>query len=102
MVDPLQTIQISEKNDRLTYISSLLEPGETQNIEEVLRQNQDVFAWTHSDMPGIHPSVAFHRLNILPSSRPIQQKVRPFHLDRKKIIQDEVDMLLDVGFIKEV
>ena len=36
MVDPLQTIQISEKNDRLTYISSLLELGETQNINEVL------------------------------------------------------------------
>ena len=35
VADPLQTIQISKKNDRLTYISSLLEPGETQNIEEV-------------------------------------------------------------------
>ena len=53
-------------------------------------------------MPGIHPSVASHRLNILPSSRPIQQKVRRFHPDRQKIIQDEVDKLLDVGFIKEV
>ncbi|RVW97740.1 hypothetical protein CK203_028088 [Vitis vinifera] len=98
----LATIQISEKNDRLTYISSLLGLEETQNIEEVLRQNQDVFAWAHSDIPDIHPSIAFHRLNILPSSRPVQQKVRQFHLDRQNIIRDEVDKVLDAGFIKKV
>ena len=69
MANPLQTIQISKKNNHLAYISSLLEPKETQNIEEALQQNQDVFAWTHSDMPGIHPLVGSHRLNILPSSR---------------------------------
>ena len=53
-------------------------------------------------MPGIHPSIASHRLNILPSSRPIRQKVRQFHLDRQRIIQDEVDTLLSAEFIKEV
>ena len=53
-------------------------------------------------MIGIHPSVAFHRLNILPSSRPVRKKVRRFHPDRQKIIRDEVDKLLEVGFIREV
>ncbi|RVW68366.1 Transposon Ty3-I Gag-Pol polyprotein [Vitis vinifera] len=36
--------------------------------------NHEVFAWAHSDMTGIHPSIASHRLNILPSSRPVWQK----------------------------
>ena len=53
-------------------------------------------------MPGIHPSVASHRLNVIPSLRPIRQKVRRFHLDRQRIIQSEVDKLLTTGFIKEV
>lgn len=53
-------------------------------------------------MPGIHPSIASHRLNVMPSSRPIQQKVRRFHPDRQKIIQAKVDKLLAVGFIREV
>ena len=53
-------------------------------------------------MPGIHPLVASHRLNILPSSRPIWKNVRPIYPDRHKIIQSEVDKLLDVGFIREV
>ena len=102
VADPLQTIQVSKRNDRLTYVSSLLKPSETQNIKETFQQNQDVFAWTHSDMPGIHPLVAFHLLNILPSSRPVWQKVRRFYPDRQKIIQSEMDKLLDVEFIREV
>ena len=102
MADPLQTVQISEKNNHLTYISSLLAPGEAESIEEALQQNQDVFAWAHFDMPGIHPSVASHRLNILPSSRLVRKKVRQFHSDRQKIIRDEVDKLLEAGFIREV
>ena len=53
-------------------------------------------------MIGIHPSVASHRLNILPSSRLVWKKVRRFHPDRQKIIRDEVDKLLESGFIREV
>ncbi|RVW85477.1 hypothetical protein CK203_044076 [Vitis vinifera] len=53
-------------------------------------------------MTGIHPSIASHRLNILPSSRPVRQKVRQFHPDRQKIIRDEVDKFLEAGFIREV
>ena len=72
MADPLRTIQISEENTHLTHISSLLTLVEAQSIEEVLQQNHDIFAWVHSNMTGIHPSVASHRLNILPSSRPVR------------------------------
>lgn len=43
-----------------------------------------------------------HRLNILPSSRPIRQKVQRFHPNRQKVIQDEIDKLLAVEFIREV
>ena len=53
-------------------------------------------------MTGIHPVVASYRLNTLTSSRPIRQKVWQFHLDRQKVIQDEVEKLLEVGFIREV
>ncbi|RVX00570.1 hypothetical protein CK203_036954 [Vitis vinifera] len=51
-------------------------------------------------MPGTHPSVASHWLNVMPSSRPVRQKFRRFHLDRQKIIQADVDKLLAAGFIE--
>ena len=71
-------------------------------MQNALRQNHDVFAWAHSDMTGIHPSITSHRLNILPTARPIRQRVKRFHLDKQKIIQNEIDKLLEAGFIREV
>ena len=53
-------------------------------------------------MVGINPTVASHKLNIIPTARPMRQKVRCFHPDHHQIIQTEVDNLLKVGFIKEV
>ena len=100
--DPLQTIQISEEGTHLTNISSLLTPEETRSMQNSLRQNHDIFAWAHSDMKGIHPSITSHKLNVLPTVRPIRQKVRRFHPDRQTIIQNEVDKLLEAGFIREV
>ncbi|RVW98476.1 Transposon Ty3-I Gag-Pol polyprotein [Vitis vinifera] len=98
----LNTIQISEEETHLTYISSLLTPEEPRNIQDALRQSHDVFAWAHSDMKGIHPSIVSHKLNILPTARPVRQRVRRFHPDKQKIIQDEIDKLLEAGFIREV
>ncbi|RVW73762.1 Transposon Ty3-I Gag-Pol polyprotein [Vitis vinifera] len=78
-----------------------IRPG-AQNIQDTLQQSHDIFAWVHFDMTGIHPSVGSHKLNVLPSARPIRQKVRCFHLDRQKIIRDKIDKLLEAGFIREV
>ena len=100
--DPLQTIQISEEGIHLTNIISLLTPEETRSMQNSLRQNHDIFAWTHSDMKGIHPSITFHKLNVLPTTKPIRQKVRRFHPDRQTIIWNEVDKLLEAGFIREI
>ena len=53
-------------------------------------------------MIGINPTVASHRLNIIPTTKLVRQKVRLFHPNRHHIIQMEVDNLLRAGFIKEV
>ncbi|RVX07130.1 Retrovirus-related Pol polyprotein from transposon 17.6 [Vitis vinifera] len=98
----MQTIQISEEDTHLTYISSLLTLEETRNIQDALRQSHDVFTWAHSDMKGIHPSIVSHKLNALPTARPVRQRVRRFHPDRQKIIRKEIEKLLEAGFIREV
>ncbi|RVW27161.1 Transposon Ty3-I Gag-Pol polyprotein [Vitis vinifera] len=80
-------------------------PHDTRRNPEhtnILRSNHDIFAWTHSDMKGIHPSIASHKLNVFPAARPIRQKIRRFHPDRQRVIQDEINKLLEAGFIREV
>nr|CAN73595.1 hypothetical protein VITISV_004697 [Vitis vinifera] len=53
-------------------------------------------------MKGIHPSIASHRLNVFSTARPVRQKIRRFHPDRQKVIRNEIDKLLESGFIREV
>ena len=53
-------------------------------------------------MKGIHPSITSHRLNVFPTARPVRQKIRRFHPDRQKVIRNEIDKLLEAGFIREV
>lgn len=53
-------------------------------------------------MPGIDPSVITHRLNIDPTAKLVKQKKRTFAPERNEAITEEVEKLLDVGFIKEL
>ena len=67
----------------------------------MFRWNKDIFAWTHSDMPRIHPSMTSYKLNVTLFSRLAWKKVSCFRLDMQQIIQMEIDKLA-VGFIREV
>ena len=49
-------------------------------------------------MVGISPMVASHKLNIIPTAKPVRQKVRHFYPARHQIIQTEVDNLLRCRF----
>ena len=100
-MDPLESILLG-CSDKHTYVSSLLSGEEKERLKLVLLCNNDVFAWTHSNMTGIRPAQASHKLNVVPSARLVKQRVRHFHLNRHQIIQAEVDNLLGVGFIGEI
>ena len=53
-------------------------------------------------MTEISPAHSCHKLNVVPSARPIRQRVRRFYPDRHQVIQAEVDNLLKAGIIKEI
>ncbi|RVW86049.1 Transposon Ty3-I Gag-Pol polyprotein [Vitis vinifera] len=55
-------------------------------MQNILRQNHDIFAWAHSDMKGIHPSIASHRLNVFSTARPVRQKIRRFTRIDKMVV----------------
>ena len=100
-MDSLESILLGEL-DKHTYVSSLLFGEEKEQLWQVLLRNIDVFAWTHSNMIGISPTHASHKLNVVLSVRLIRQRVRRFHPDHHQVIQAEVDNLLKAGFIREI
>ena len=53
----------NSRHERTTRIDTLASPPVRQVLIAFLRENQDVFAWSHEDMPRIDPLVV-HKLNV--------------------------------------
>ncbi|XP_013614472.1 PREDICTED: RNA-directed DNA polymerase homolog [Brassica oleracea var. oleracea] len=53
-------------------------------------------------MKGIDPAITSHELNVDPTFKPIRQKRRKLGPEWSKAVNEEVDRLLDAGFIAEV
>jgi len=102
-VEGLEEILLDNfKPDRTTKIGTFASPLVCQVLTTFLKKNQDVFAWSHEDMPGIDPEVIVHRLNVLPTFPPIHQKKQVFGQERDRAISVEVRKLQEANFIKEV
>ena len=97
-------IVLIDPNDstRTVLVVNLLSKEEKLELIELLKQNLDVFAWTHEDMVGVDSTDSVHRLNMKASAKPVKQKQRRFAPKRNKIINEEVDRLLANGMIREV
>uniref|UniRef100_A0A2N9I431 Uncharacterized protein n=1 Tax=Fagus sylvatica TaxID=28930 RepID=A0A2N9I431_FAGSY len=99
----LDTIGLEDgRPERTAKIGADLPPKMKESLVQFLKENKDVFAWSHEDMPGIDPSIISHKLNVNPSLRPIKQKRRVFAPERNNAIMEEVDKLLAANFIREV
>ena len=78
-MEKLEEIPLDDsKLDRTTRIGTLASLTVRLALVTFLKENQDVFAWSHEDMPGIDPSIMVHRLNVLTSFPPVHQKKRVF------------------------
>jgi len=53
-------------------------------------------------MPGINPAIICHKLFIKTNSKPVKQKPKRMNKERSHAISDEVDHLLQTGFIREM
>ena len=102
-VEELEEVMLDgSRLGRTTRMGTLASPTVRQNLANFLRRNQDIFAWSHEDMPRIDLSVIVHRLNVNPDSSPVRQKKRVFAQKRDKAVAEEVRKLLEAGFIREV
>ncbi|GKV42163.1 hypothetical protein SLEP1_g49600 [Rubroshorea leprosula] len=102
-VEDVEEVQIDDRDPRRkTQIGTKLNPEERAELIAFLRANKDVFAWTSADMPGIATSVFQHKLSTNPLKKPVAQKRRLFGGERLQVIKEEVEKLLQAGFVRRV
>jgi hypothetical protein len=88
--------------EKRVRVESLLPSKIKESLVAFLRSNTNVFALCHEDMPEINPLVILYRLNVDQNHQPIKQKRRNFAPERNQAIHEEVEKLLQAGFIREV
>ncbi|GJX28976.1 hypothetical protein Tco_0237055 [Tanacetum coccineum] len=80
-----------------------------ETLQNLLRTNADVFAWTHADMTGIPRTITVsgkpfnteHKLNEYSHIKPIKQKRRSLGLDHSTAAHKEVEELTRAGILRE-
>lgn len=99
-MDKLIEVQVGIRPEETTFISAELDLQEQRTLLALLRKNHTNFAWNAQQMPGVDPEVACHKLAVDPSAKPIKQRLRKMNPRITPQIEEEVQKLLDAGFIR--
>lgn len=91
-----------EYPEKQVRIGQQMHPGTWEAVEQVLKENHDMFAWQPEDMVGIDPRIVMHKLNIQPDAKPVQQQRRRFGAQQDEIIRKEAEELLAIEHIREI
>ena len=72
IVEKLETIELVEGNSaKTTQVGMNLNTNTKEGIINFLKDNLDVFAWSHEDMPRILANIVQHRLNVDLEKKPV-------------------------------
>ena len=72
LMEDLEEISLDDNiPSRITRIGTQANPSVCKEHTLFLKNNRDIFARSHDDMPGISLSTMVHKLNICPSFPPI-------------------------------
>ena len=67
------SMNLEEKGEeRIVKISAKLEEDFKQHLVGLLKEKEDVFAWSYSDMEGINPKFYQHKINLKERVIPIK------------------------------
>jgi len=84
---------------RTLKINPSLSAKREEQLCKVLRQHLDAFAWDYKEMKVVHPSICTHHIYIKEGCKPLCQPHRRMNPALKDIVKEELQKLLDAGFI---
>ena len=81
-IEPTEDLEVISLDDnipnRITHIDTQANPSIRKELAIFQKNNRDVFAWSHEDIPGISPNTMVHRLNVYSSFPLVRQKKKVF------------------------
>ena len=90
----------TKEDPRVTFVSGHLGPEEFYKITTILKIYKDYFAWDNPKLPGLSRKLVEHRLPINEGFLPFQQSPRRMAPDITLKIKEEIERLVQAGFIR--
>ena len=101
LADPLEKVDIGDGSiPRPIFVNANLLDDCKADLIKLLKEYVYCFAWEYSDMPGLSRDLVEHRLPVKAGFRPYKQPARCFNPIMYDRIKEEINHLLDAGFIQ--
>jgi hypothetical protein len=84
---------------KFLHITSGLDADKQEQLVNFLKDQSGAFAWEYTDMKGIHPNMCIHNIYTQAKATPVRKPQRRMNLALKDIVKEEIEKLLNVGFI---
>nr|XP_016437963.1 PREDICTED: uncharacterized protein LOC107763968 [Nicotiana tabacum] len=99
-IEDLDPVQLDDKDhSKKAFIGHKLK--ELDKFRQFLKNNGDLFAFSHADMSGIPKQIATHKLNVDSFHPPVRQVRRKFNAAINDVVHEEVEKFLENGSIRE-
>jgi hypothetical protein len=73
LADDTKKILLDESDpSKFIIIGTGLSTKQESELTSFLCENQDIFAWSPKDMPGVPRELAEHSLNVRPDAKPVK------------------------------
>ena len=98
--EEIELVDLGASSERKEVkVGTGMTPPIREELVALLRDYQDVFAWSYQDMPGLSHGIVQHRLPLNSSCSPMKQKLRRTKPKMSMKIKEEVKKQFDAGFL---
>ena len=91
-----------KEGEKLVYVGEQLQDQEVEDIKELLLSYRDCFAWSYEELKGVSPEVVVHTIPLTEDVIPKAQRPYRTNPNMARIVQEELQKLLDAQFIYEI
>jgi len=96
------TVEFEGEDPRQMKMGNQLGDEEIKAYCDLVKEYREVFAWSYKELKGIPPEIVEHRIPLVSGAVPIRQKERRMNPQLQLIVKEELEKLLQAGFIKPV
>jgi hypothetical protein len=92
----------NDQNPKNIRVYNGLTPEQAKEWLQFFKDTQDVFAWTYKDLKGVLPDICQHQIVLEPNAKPVRQRQYRMNPKYFLMVKEEIDKLLECGFIYPV